>query len=77
MKIPKVEATSTVKKKHMLRKEIFIQSEMRHKHICKLISHFEIEDRFYIIMELSSHGDMKKLITKRKTLSEIEVRYFT
>jgi len=50
---------------HQLRREIEIQSHMRHPHILRLFGYFWDETRIYLILEFAARGEMYKLLQKQ------------
>ena len=55
---------------HQLRREIEIQSHLRHKHILRMYGYFYDEKRVYIILEFAPRGELYKELTKRGRFSE-------
>ncbi|KAJ1899019.1 spindle assembly checkpoint kinase [Kickxella alabastrina] len=53
-----------------LRREVEIQTHLRHPHILRLYGYFHDEKRVYLILEYASEGEMYKLLQKQKTFSE-------
>eukprot|EP00096_Caligus_rogercresseyi_P014250 TRINITY_DN674_c0_g1_i1.p1 TRINITY_DN674_c0_g1~~TRINITY_DN674_c0_g1_i1.p1 ORF type:complete len:312 (+),score=109.98 TRINITY_DN674_c0_g1_i1:143-1078(+) len=47
---------------HQLRREIEIQSHLRHPHILRLYGYFYDETRVYLILEFASKGELYKLL---------------
>lgn len=50
---------------HQLRREIEIQSHLRHPHILRLFGYFYDETRVYLILEFAPRGEMYKALQKR------------
>ncbi|KDO26369.1 AUR protein kinase [Saprolegnia parasitica CBS 223.65] len=61
---------------HQLRREIEIQSHLRHKNILRLYGFFHDEKRIYLIIEYAARGELYKELTERGTFSEaVAARY--
>lgn len=56
---------------HQLRREIEIQSHLRHKNILRMYGYFWDENRIYIILEFAPGGELYKQLTARGRFSEI------
>ncbi|XP_071742970.1 aurora kinase A-A-like [Lepeophtheirus salmonis] len=56
---------------HQLRREIEIQSHLRHPHILRLYGYFYDETRVYLILEFASKGELYKLL-KNEPLKRFE-----
>jgi len=50
---------------HQLRREIEIQSHLRHPNILRLFGYFYDETRIYLILEFAPRGEMYKSLTKQ------------
>jgi len=55
---------------HQLRREIEIQSHLRHPHILRLYGYFHDETRVYLILEYAPRGEMYKELQKQGRFSE-------
>jgi aurora kinase len=55
---------------HQLRREIEIQSHLRHKHILRLYGYFYDKNRVYLILEYASKGELYKILQKQKRFDE-------
>lgn len=55
---------------HQLRREIEIQSALRHRNILRLYGYFYDSRRIYLILEYSPGGELYKLLQKRGKFSE-------
>jgi len=55
---------------HQLRREIEIQSHLRHPHILRMYGYFHDETRVYLILEYAPKGEMYKELQKQKRFSE-------
>lgn len=55
---------------HQLRREIEIQSHLRHRHILRLYGYFWDEARVYLILEYAPKGELYKELTRRGRFSE-------
>jgi aurora kinase, other len=55
---------------HQLRREIEIQSHLRHRNILRMFGYFYDEKRVYIILEFAPRGELYKELTKRGRFSE-------
>mmetsp|Transcript_30030 Transcript_30030/g.41577 ORF Transcript_30030/g.41577 Transcript_30030/m.41577 type:complete len:352 (+) Transcript_30030:54-1109(+) len=55
---------------HQLRREIEIQSHLRHPNILRLYGYFYDANRVYLILEYASRGELYKELQKCKTFSE-------
>jgi len=51
---------------HQLRREIEIQSHLRHKHILRLFGYFYDETRVFLILEYAAKGEMYKYLQKQR-----------
>jgi len=51
---------------HQLRREIEIQSHLRHNNILRLFGYFYDENRVYLILEYAPRGEMYKCLQKQK-----------
>lgn len=54
---------------HQLRREIEIQSHLRHPNILRLYGYFYDETRIYLILEYAAGGELYKLLQKCKVIS--------
>ncbi len=52
---------------HQLRREIEIQSHLRHPHILRLYGYFYDETRVYLITEFAKHGELYRLLQAAKS----------
>lgn len=55
---------------HQLRREIEIQSHLRHRNILRLYGYFWDEKRVYLILEYSPKGELYKELIRRQRFSE-------
>ncbi|CAM9566963.1 unnamed protein product, partial [Ectocarpus fasciculatus] len=55
---------------HQLRREIEIQSHLRHKHVLRMYGFFYDETRIYIILEFAPGGELYKVLTHKRHFSE-------
>jgi serine/threonine protein kinase len=55
---------------HQLRREIEIQSHLRHKNILRMYGYFYDEKRVYLILEYAPKGELYKELTRRGRFSE-------
>lgn len=55
---------------HQLRREIEIQSHLRHPHILRLYGYFYDSTRVYLILEYAPRGELYKELQKEKKFSE-------
>ncbi|KAJ1951256.1 spindle assembly checkpoint kinase [Linderina macrospora] len=55
-----------------LRREVEIQTHLRHPHILRLYGYFHDEKRVYLILEYAANGEMYKLLQKQGSFSESE-----
>ncbi|RHY82250.1 hypothetical protein DYB26_007295 [Aphanomyces astaci] len=55
---------------HQLRREIEIQSHLRHKNILRLFGYFYDDKRIYLIIEFAAHGELYKKLQKAVRFSE-------
>ncbi|KAJ1646169.1 spindle assembly checkpoint kinase [Coemansia asiatica] len=53
-----------------LRREVEIQTHLRHPHILRLYGYFHDEKRVYLILEYASEGEMYKLLQKQGSFTE-------
>jgi aurora kinase, other len=63
---------------HQLRREIEIQSDLRHRNILRMYGYFYDETRIYLILEYSAGGELYKKLVRHKTFPErLAARYIT
>lgn len=55
---------------HQLRREIEIQSHLRHPNILRLYGYFYDSNRVYLILEFASGGELYKQLQKEETFTE-------
>lgn len=55
---------------HQLRREIEIQSHLRHKNILRLYGYFYDQKRVYLILEYAAQGELYKILQKCTKFSE-------
>lgn len=55
---------------HQLRREIEIQSHLRHRNILRLFGYFWDEKRVYLILEYAPNGELYKELMKQGKFSE-------
>ena len=55
---------------HQLRREIEIQSHLRHRNILRMYGYFYDEKRVYLILEYAPKGELYKELTRRGRFSE-------
>lgn len=55
---------------HQLRREIEIQSHLRHPNILRLYGYFYDDNRVYLILEFASGGELYKQLQKEETFTE-------
>jgi len=61
---------------HQLRREIEIQSNLRHPNILRLYGYFHDEERIFLILEYAPKGELYKELQRKKRFSElIAARY--
>ncbi|KAJ2497911.1 spindle assembly checkpoint kinase [Coemansia sp. RSA 1972] len=53
-----------------LRREVEIQTHLRHPHILRLYGYFHDEKRIYLILEYAARGEMYKLLQKQGSFGE-------
>ena len=56
---------------HQVRREVEIQSHIRHKNICRLYSYFHDASRVYIILEYCVNGNLFKKLKVKFLIQEI------
>lgn len=56
---------------HQLRREIEIQSNLRHRNILRMYGYFYDEKRVYLILEYAPKGELYKELTRKTKFSEI------
>eukprot|EP00750_Incisomonas_marina_P024944 INCI5239.1.p1 GENE.INCI5239.1~~INCI5239.1.p1 ORF type:complete len:345 (+),score=82.52 INCI5239.1:62-1096(+) len=61
---------------HQIKREIEIQSRLKHAHILKLRGFFTDEKRVYMVMEYAKHGSMYDMLQKNGPLDEDEARRY-
>ena len=62
--------------KEQFTKEIKIHFMMEHQNIIKLYKVFENRGNIFMVLEFSENGTIADLIERRKSLSEVEIRYY-
>lgn len=63
---------------HQLRREIEIQSHLRHRNILRMYGYFYDAKNIYLILEYSPTGELYKQLTKQGSFSEdVAARYIT
>lgn len=63
---------------HQLRREIEIQSHLRHRHILRMYGYFYDSKRIYLILEYSPGGELYKKLTAKGCFTEkISARYIS
>jgi len=55
---------------HQLRREIEIQSHLRHPNILRLYGYFYDKNRVYLILEYAAKGELYKILNKEKRFDE-------
>jgi aurora kinase len=55
---------------HQLRREIEIQSHLRHPNILSMHGYFYDDTRIYLILEFAERGELYKILQKEKTFTE-------
>ncbi len=55
---------------HQLRREVEIQSHLRHPHILRLYGYFYDENRVYLIMEFAANGELYKHLQQQTKFDE-------
>jgi len=55
---------------HQLRREIEIQSHLRHPNILRLFGYFYDQNRVYLILEFAAKGELYKELTRQNRFSE-------
>jgi aurora kinase len=55
---------------HQLRREVEIQSHMRHKHVLRMFGYFWDDRKIYLILEFAARGEMYKHLQKMKRFPE-------
>ena len=55
---------------HQLRREIEIQSHLRHPNVLRLYAYFFDERRIYLVLEFAARGELYKQLVKRGKFSE-------
>ena len=53
---------------HQLRREIEIQSHLRHPHVLRMLGYFWDETRIYLILDFAAGGEMYKKMQKARNL---------
>merc|ERR1719230_2463234 len=64
------------KVEHQLRREIEIQSHLRHVNILRLYSFFHDATRIYLMLEMAPGGELYALLQKRGTFSEARSAWY-
>ncbi|CAE7422648.1 air-2, partial [Symbiodinium microadriaticum] len=55
---------------HQLRREIEIQSNLRHKNVLRFFGYFYDATRIYLILEFAPGGELYKVLTNKVRFSE-------
>lgn len=61
---------------HQLRREIEIQSHLRHKNILRMFGYFYDEKRIYLILEFAPHGELYKKLTAVTRFKETQAAQY-
>jgi aurora kinase, other len=61
---------------HQLRREIEIQSHLRHNNILRLYGYFYDQSRIYLILEFAARGELYKDLQKLKRFPEERAAYY-
>jgi aurora kinase, other len=61
---------------HQLRREIEIQSHLRHKNILRLFGYFYDQSRVYLILEFAARGELYKDLQKLKRFPEERAAFY-
>ena len=64
------------KSETFFKNEVNILKNLDHPYIANLEGYFEDQENYYILKEFCPHGNLKSLLNKRKTLTELEVQYY-
>lgn len=56
---------------HQLRREIEIQSHLRHPNILRLYGYFYDQSRVYIVLEYAANGELFKILREREVFDEL------
>merc|ERR1719337_670873 len=64
------------KVEHQLRREIEIQSHLRHVNILRLYSFFHDDKRIYLMLEMAPGGELYGLLQSRGTFSEARSAWY-
>lgn len=70
IKVLKKSQLLKAKVEHQLRREIEIQSHLRHRHILRMYGYFYDAKRIYLILEYSPGGELYKRLTARGHFSD-------
>lgn len=57
-------------KTDMVEKEMFVLKLIKHPNIIELITHFETEDKFYLVFPVATGGELFDRIVERKRFTE-------
>ena len=61
---------------HQLRREIEIQSHLRHAHILRLFNYFWDEEHVYLFLEMAPGGELYKFLSERTRFSEARAAWY-
>eukprot|EP00817_Percolomonadidae_sp_ATCC50343_P006989 CAMPEP_0117426580 /NCGR_PEP_ID=MMETSP0758-20121206/6647_1 /TAXON_ID=63605 /ORGANISM="Percolomonas cosmopolitus, Strain AE-1 (ATCC 50343)" /LENGTH=332 /DNA_ID=CAMNT_0005211797 /DNA_START=565 /DNA_END=1559 /DNA_ORIENTATION=- len=56
--------------KHQIKREIEIQSHLRHKHILRLYAYFHDKERLYLVLEYAAKGEVYKVLKSAERFTE-------
>lgn len=73
--VPNIELIKA-NQKHNLINEIKIHKLCKNSNIVSILHNFEDEENTYILYEFCKNGTLDDLLRKRKTLTELEVKYY-
>ena len=67
---------TTKETKLFVENELSTHKNLKHPNITKFEHNFEDSDNYYILTEICSNGNLYELLEKRKTLTELEIKYY-
>ena len=59
----------------LIEREIKIHKDLCHQNIIRLYDSLQIKKKYYLLLEFAHHGDLYKLLLKKKRIHEKDVRF--
>lgn len=61
----------------LIEREIKIHKDLQHPNIIRLYDSLQIKKKYYLLLEFAHHGDLYKLLVKKKRIHEKDVAHIT